>query len=159
MKKIASVVLLMALLVSACACAEGVPSISNDLFSAAKEALSLLSYGEYARVSEVLPFSGGAPSAEEWQKFAESFATLSSGTVQREVSVAYWQGSCWYLAVPVSEPDRDSVEALMLRSDDGTAFSGYKLSNWGEVKSGYQASDYVIWNEEYVAGTPVIVAD
>ena len=47
----------------------------------------------------------------------------------------------------------------MLRSDDGTAFSGYKLSNWGEVKSGYQASDYVIWNEEYVAGTPVIVAD
>lgn len=45
MKKIASVVLLIALLVSACACAEGVPSISNDLFSAAKEALSLLSYG------------------------------------------------------------------------------------------------------------------
>ena len=159
MKTIISVMLLMALLLSVCACAEGVPSISDDLFAAAKEALGLLSYGEYARVSEVLPFSGGAPSAEEWQKFAESFATLSSGTVQREVSVAYWQGSCWYLAVPVSEPDRDSVEALMLRSDDGTAFSGYKLSNWGEVKSGYQASDYVVWNEEYVAGTPVIVAD
>ena len=159
MKKIVSALLLAALIVCACAGAEGVPDISDNLFSAAKEALSLLSYGEYARVSEVLPFSGGAPSAEEWQKFAESFATLSSGTVQREVSVAYWQGSCWYLAVPVSEPDRDSVEALMLRSDDGTAFSGYKLSNWGEVKSGYQASDYVIWNEEYVAGTPVIIAD
>ena len=159
MKKIASVVLLMALLVSACACAEGVPSISNDLFSAAKEALSLLSYGEYARVSEVLPFSGGAPSAEEWQKFAESFSQLDSGTVQREVSVAYWQDSCWYLAVPVTEPKTDSVEALVLRSDDGSTFSGYKYATWGEVKSGYQSSDYVTWNEEYVAGTPVIIAD
>ena len=159
MKRILSVALLMALLLSACAFAEGVPSISDELFSAAKEALSLLSYGEYARVSEVLPFSGGAPSAEEWQMFADSFSTLDSGTVQREVSVAYWQGSCWYLAVPVTEPNRDGVEALVLRSDDGAAFSGYKYATWGDVKSGYQASDYVVWNEEYVAGTPVIIAD
>ena len=159
MKRILSVALLMALLLSACAFAEGVPSISDELFSAAKEALSLLSYGEYARVSEVLPFSGCAPSAEEWQQFAGSFSTLDSGTVQREVSVAYWQGSCWYLAVPVTEPNRDGVEALVLRSDDGAAFSGYKYATWGDVKSGYQASDYVVWNEEYVAGTPVIIAD
>ena len=159
MKRILSVALLMALFLSACAFAEGVPSISDELFSAAKEALSLLSYGEYARVSEVLPFSGGAPSAEEWQQFAGSFSTLDSGTVQREVSVAYWQGSCWYLAVPVTEPNRDGVEALVLRSDDGAAFSGYKYATWGDVKSGYQASDYVVWNEEYVAGTPVIIAD
>ena len=159
MKRILSVALLMALLLSACAFSEGVPSISDELFSAAKEALSLLSYGEYARVSEVPPFSGGAPSAEEWQQFAGSFSTLDSGTVQREVSVAYWQGSCWYLAVPVTEPNRDGVEALVLRSDDGAAFSGYKYATWGDVKSGYQASDYVVWNEEYVAGTPVIIAD
>ena len=159
MKRILSVALLMALLLSACAFAEGVPSISDELFSAAKEALSLLSYGEYTRVSEVLPFSGGAPSAEEWQQFAGSFSTLDSGTVQREVSVAYWQGSCWYLAVPVTEPNRDGVEALVLRSDDGAAFSGYEYATWGDVKSGYQASDYVVWNEEYVAGTPVIIAD
>ena len=128
MKTIISVVLLDGAAFVRLRLAEGVPSISDDLFSAAKEALSLLSYGEYARVSEALPFSGGAPSAEEWQKFAESFSTLSSGTVQREVSVAYWQGSCWYLAVPVSEPNRDCVEALMLRSDDGAAFSGYKYA-------------------------------
>ena len=87
-------------------------------------------------MSEVLPFSGGAPSAEEWQKFAESFSQLDSGTVQREVSVAYWQGSCWYLAVPVTEPKTDSVEALVLRSDDGSTFSGYKYATWGEVKGG-----------------------
>ena len=51
------------------------------------------------------------------------------------------------------------MEALVLRSDDGSAFSGYKYATWGEVKGGYQASDYVTWNEEYVAGTPVIIAD
>ena len=158
LKRIVSLALLAALLLSA-ALAEGVPSISGELFSAAKEALSLLSYGEYARVSEALPFSGGAPSAEEWRQFAGSFSTLDSGTVQRDVSVAYWQGSCWYLAVPVTEPKRDSVEALVLRSDDGASFSGYKYATLGDVKAGYQASDYVTWNEEYVAGTPVIIAD
>ena len=159
MKRIVSVLLFAALLMSACACAESVPSISDGLFSAAKEALSLLSYGEYARVSEVLPFSGTAPSAEEWEMFAESFTTLDSGTVQRGVSVAYWQDSHWCLAVPVTEPKKDSVEVLMLRSDDGETFSGYKCTDWAEARSGYESSDYVTWNEEYVAGTPVIIAD
>ena len=46
-----------------------------------------------------------------------------------------------------------------MRSDDGSTFSGYKYATWGEVKGGYQSSDYVTWNEEYVAGTPVIIAD
>ena len=91
--------------------------------------------------------------------FAESFTTLDSGTVQREVSVAYWQDSHWCLAVPVTEPKKDSVEVLMLRSDDGETFSGYKCTDWAEARSGYESSDYVTWNEEYVAGTPVIIAD
>ena len=43
MKTIVSAMLLMALLLSVCACAEGVPSISDELFAAAKEALGLLS--------------------------------------------------------------------------------------------------------------------
>lgn len=157
MKKAMSILLAAALLLG-CASASEVPSISDGLFSSAKEALSLLSYGEYARVSETLPFSGGAPSEDEWAKFAESFSTLDSGTVQREVSVAYWQGSSWCLAVPVSEPTSDSVEALVLITGDGQSFSGYRYANWGEVRSGYESSDYVEWNEEYVAGTPVIVA-
>ena len=118
----------------------------------------MLSYGEYARVSEALPFSGGAPSAEEWQMFAESFSTLDSGTVQREVSVAYGRVPAGIWPCRSRSRTRDSVEALMLRSDDGATFSGYKYATWGEVKSGYAASDYVEWNEEYVAGTPVIIA-
>lgn len=159
MKKIVSALLLAVLIVCACAGAEGVPDISDNLFSAAKEALSLLSYGEYARVSETLPFAAAAPGAEEWQNFAGNFSTLDSGTVQREISVAYWQNGFWSLAVPVSEPNRDSVETLILRSDDGQTFSGYKYALWGEARGGYESSDYVVWNEEYVAGTPVIIPD
>ena len=159
MKRIVSVLLFAALILCACAGAESVPDISDSLFSAAKEALSLLSYGEYESVCDVLPFADVAPSAEEWANFAGNFSTLDSGTVQREVSVAYWQDSHWCLAVPVTEPKKDSVEVLMLRSDDGETFSGYKCTDWAEARSGYESSDYVTWNEEYVAGTPVIIAD
>ncbi len=159
MKKIVSVLLFAALILCACAGAESVPDISDSLFSAAKEALSLLSYGEYESVCDVLPFADVAPSAEEWANFAGNFSTLDSGTVQREISVAYWQNSSWSLAVPVSEPNKDSVETLILRSDDGQTFSGYKYATWGEARSGYESSDYVVWNEEYVAGTPVVIAD
>ena len=159
MKKIVSVLLFAALILCACAGAESVPDISDSLFSAAKEALSLLSYGEYESVCDVLPFADVAPSAEEWANFAGNFSTLDSGTVQREISVAYWQNSSWSLAVPVSEPNKDSVETLILRSDDGQTFSGYKYATWGEAHSGYESSDYVVWNEEYVAGTPVVIAD
>lgn len=159
MKKIVSVLLFAALILCACAGAESVPDISDSLFSAAKEALTLLSYGEYESVCDVLPFADVAPSAEEWASFAGNFSTLDSGTVQREISVAYWQNSSWSLAVPVSEPNKDSVETLILRSDDGQTFSGYKYATWGEARSGYESSDYVVWNEEYVAGTPVVIAD
>ena len=159
MKRIVSVLLFAALILCACAGAESVPDISDSLFSAAKEALSLLSYGEYESVCDVLPFADVAPSAEEWANFAGNFSTLDSGTVQREISVAYWQNSSWSLAVPVSEPNKDSVETLILRSDDGQTFSGYKYATWGEARSGYESSDYVVWNEEYVAGTPVVIAD
>lgn len=159
MKKIVSVLLFAALILCACAGAESVPDISDSLFSAAKQALSLLSYGEYESVCDVLPFADVAPSAEEWANFAGNFSTLDSGTVQREISVAYWQNSSWSLAVPVSEPNKDSVETLILRSDDGQTFFGYKYATWGEARSGYESSDYVVWNEEYVAGTPVVIAD
>lgn len=158
MKKMLAV-LLAVLLVSACAYADTVPGISNSLFSDAKEALSLLSYGEFAEVSELLQFAGSAPTESEWENFAKNFSTLNGGTVQRDVSVAYWTGGAWCLAVPVSEPSSDSVEALVLTTDDGTSFSGYKYSNWGSVRSGYEGSDYVVWNREYVAGTPVVIGD
>ncbi|NLF28536.1 MAG: hypothetical protein GX592_11625 [Clostridiales bacterium] len=159
MKKIVSALLLLAVLLTAAAYADSVPAISNDLFADAKEALSLLSYGEFQRVSELLPFSGDAPDASEWERFADTFETLNSGTVQREVSVAFWINATWYLAVPVSKPDRGSVEAFVLSSADGETFSGYKYTTWGNVEKGYEASDYVKWNKEYVAGTPIVIGD
>jgi len=135
-----------------------VPGIGNGLFANAKEAVSLLSYGEFDRVVAILPFSGSAPSAAEWQSFAQNFSSLGSGTVQREVSVAYWTGNSWNLAVPVLAPDSDKVEALVLTSDDGLGFSGYKYARWGEVRMGYENADYVIWNKEYVPANPTLFA-
>jgi|LSQX01.2.fsa_nt_gb hypothetical protein len=159
MKKTISVLLLVAVLLSATALADSAPSLSNDLFSDAKEALSLLSYGEFARVSEVLPFSGTAPSESEWESFAENFQTLDSGTVQREISVAFYVNGAWYLAVPVSEPSSGSVEALVLRSPDGEAFDGYNHADWETVEKGYGAAERVLWNKEYIAGKPIVIAD
>lgn len=159
MKKLVSVLLLLAVFCSVCAYADGAPSISSDLFSDAKEALSLLSYGEFESVSDLLSFSGSAPSASEWEKFADNFSTLNSGTVQREVSVAFYSGSSWFIAVPVSEPKSNSVECLVLSSSDGDTFSGYKYTTWGSVQKGYESSENVKWNKEYVAGTPVIIGD
>ena len=107
----------------------------------------------------LLPFSGDAPSASEWQNFAEgNFSTLG-GDVQTDYSVAYWTGSCWKLAVPVTVPDSGSVEALVLTSDDGSSFSGYRYSTWSDVQSGYEASSYVSWSREYVSVSPYIDGD
>ena len=154
MKKWLACMVALALL-CAFALAEGVPGISNDLFSDAKEALSLLSYGEYQKVADLL----GLGEAADWETFAGEFKTLDSGTVQREVSVAWWTGNAWLLAVPVSEPKSAGVEAIVFTSADGSAFSGYQRSDWGSVQSAYAGSSYVTWNEEYVAGTPVVIAD
>ena len=150
------VVILLAANLSALA---EVPQFSNSLFASGKDALVYLASGEYERLVTLLPFSGDAPSASEWQNFAEgNFSTLG-GDVQTDYSVAYWTGSCWKLAVPVTVPDSGSVEALVLTSDDGSSFSGYRYSTWSDVQSGYEASSYVSWSREYVSVSPYIDGD
>lgn len=155
---IAALCAIMLLAVSLSALAE-VPQFSNSLFASGKDALVYLASGEYERLVTLLPFSGDAPSASEWQNFAEgNFSTLG-GDVQTDYSVAYWTGSCWKLAVPVTVPDSGSVEALVLTSDDGSSFSGYRYSTWSDVQSGYEASSYVSWSREYVSVSPYIDGD
>ena len=56
-------------------------------------------------------------------------------------------------------PDSGSVEALVLTSDDGSSFSGYRYSTWSDVQSGYEASSYVSWSREYVSVSPYIDGD
>ena len=75
-----------------------VPQISGSLyFERQGGRWFALASGEYERLVTLLPFSGVAPSASEWQSFAGNFSTLSGG-VQTRYAVAYWTGSDWCLA-------------------------------------------------------------
>lgn len=159
MKKILCSILCAALLLACMGVALAeVPSLSDNAFKYAKGALKALASGEYDKVVTALPFSGVSPSADEWRNFAEgSFSGLSGSSPQTKYAVAYWTGSVWKLAVPVSEPSSDRVETLVLITDDGENFSGYSCSSWGNVKSEYQGSTYVLWNDEYNSSTSAMV--
>lgn len=134
-----------------------VPNLSDSLFSSAKTAVAYLASGEFERLVTLLPFSSVAPSASEWESFAANFSDLSN--VQSDYAVAYWTGSYWVVAVPIQEPDSGNVEALVLGSEDGTSFIGYRYATWSQVESGYTSSERVLWNLEYVGSTPTVVAD
>lgn len=133
------------------------PQLSDSLFLSAKQAVGYLASGEYERLVTLLPFSDVAPSASEWESFAANYADLSN--VQSDYAVAFYTGSIWVVAVPVQVPDSGSVEVLALSSEDGAAFNGYRYGTWSQVEAAIQQSDRVIWNEEYVGGTPTVVAD
>ena len=155
MKKTLCLVLVL-LLIGACALA-AVPQLSNGLFSDAKKAVAYLASGEYERLVTLLPFSGVAPSAAEWEGFARNYSTLSG--VQQDYAVAYWAGGSWRIAVPLHTPDYGGVEVLMLLSGDGSTLTGYRYATWGQVEGEYSASDHVIWNREYVGASPQVYAD
>ena len=155
MKRVLCIVL--ALLMLGFSALADVPNLSDSLFSSAKKAVAYLASGEYERLVTLLPFSSVAPSASEWENFASNFSDLSN--VQSDYAVAYWTGNYWVVAVPVHEPDSGNVEALVLGSEDGASFIGYRYATWSQVESGYASSDRVLWNLEYVGSAPTVVAD
>lgn len=159
MKRYVSIILLILLLCTAITAYAEVPQLSGELFSSAKQALLHLASGEYERLVTLLPFSDVAPSASEWQKFAEGNFTTLGSNVQTDYAVAYWNGSCWKVAVPVSVPDHGNVESLVLTSSDGRTFSGYRYCSWSSVKSEYESAAYVTWNKEFVDASPMIAID
>ena len=154
MKKALCIVLAL-LLIGATAMA--VPQLSDGLFASAKQAVGYLASGEYERLVTLLPFSDVAPSASEWESFAANYADLTN--VQSTYAVAFYSGSIWVVAVPVQEPADGSVEVLALSSEDGATFNGYRYATWSQVEAACQQSDHVVWNKEYVGGTPTVVAD
>lgn len=157
MKKIISCILIAALICTAAALAE-VPKLSENMFKYAKKALASLADGAYDKLVTSLPFSDVSPSSDEWAELAEgAFTTLSGSEPQNVYAVAYWMGSAWKIAVPVSDPDSAEVEALVLLTEDGKSFSGYGYTTWGKVRKEYQNADYVQWNEEYNASTSVVI--
>lgn len=156
-KKAISCMLILVVLLSATAHAQA-PSLSENLFKYAKSALKSLAAGDYQKVVTSLPFSGVSPSAKEWSSFVEgSFGSLSGDAPQTKYAVAYWTGKVWKVAVPLAEPDSKDVETFVLVSEDGSSFSGYGCSSWGNVSKEYQKSDYVRWNDEYNGSTSVVV--
>ena len=159
MKRKTMTLLALLLILSAMTSALAVPQISGALFSSAKQAVKCLSSGEYEKLVTLLPFSGIAPSASEWQSFAEGNFTTLNGAAQCDYAVAYWNGSVWKLAVPVSEPSSDTVETLVLSSANGSTFSGYAYTTWTEVKGEYLFASYVIWDKEYISASPIITVD
>ena len=157
MKKRFCCTLLAILLLTSVALAE-VPSLSENMFKYAKGTLSCLASGAYDKIVTSVPFSGVSPSADEWAGFAEGgFTDLPGSTPQTKYAVAYWTGVRWKIAVPVSEPNSASVEALVLISEDGQSVTGYGCSSWSQVSSEYESSNYVHWNAEYNASTSAVV--
>lgn len=156
MKKIFCILLVVCLLCSV-AFADGVPRLSDNLFKCAKQAIGYLASAEYERLVTLLPFSDVSPSASEWENFAGNFSNLSN--TQKDYAVAYWTGSCWNVAVPVQVPESGSTEVLVLTSDDGEAFAGYRYASWSQIESEYTSSNHVTWNREYVSSAPVVVVD
>ena len=155
MKKILCLTLTL-LLIGAVAMAD-VPQLSSSLFSSAKQAVAYLASGEYERLVTPLPFSDVAPSADEWKSFAGNYSDFSN--IQSDYAVAFWSGGIWVVAVPLQVPESGSVEVLALSSEDGSTFNGYRYATWSQVEKAYSQSSHVQWNDEYVGGTPTVVAD
>ena len=155
MKKLFCLVLIC-LLIGSTALA-GAPKLSDNLFSSAKKAVRYLASGEYERLVTLLPFSDVAPSASEWERFADNYSDMSH--IQSDYAVAFLTGSTWVVAVPLQVPDSGSVEVLALSSEDGETFSGYRYATWKQVEKACGDSKRVVWNEEYVGDTATVVAD
>ena len=157
MKRLFSWILIAVLLCAIPAHAQ-TPALSENMFKYTKATLTALAGGAYEKIVANLPFSGGCPSAKEWKSLAEgSFTALTGSAPQTQYAAAWWNGRMWKIAVPVSEPDHEAVEALVLFSEDGSSFTGYSCAEWGSVERELQKADYVAWNEEYFSSTSVFV--
>lgn len=154
MKKLLSLLLVLLLTVLPALAA---PQLSDSLFTAAKQAAAWLLAGDFDALSSRMPFSGAAPDAGEWASFAANYHT--AGPAQQQYAVGYWLNGSWRVAVPLQAPDTAQVEVLLLTSEDGYAFSGYRYANWGQVAQECAAGEHVVWNAEYVPAAPWVVAD
>lgn len=133
-------------------------SLPEEMFLDAKQALSLMSYGEYEQALETLGLS--ATPVEEFSFFAEaSFSYLSDG-VQLEVAVAcLTEEYGWILAIPLWEPDAIDVETFLLHSSDGLTFDGYTSATWEFVDQLLLLSKDTIWYNSYEPACSYVVAD
>ena len=86
---------------------------------------------------------------------------VTSVTVQRDVSVCYWESvsSHYLFAVPMTEPKDNNVMCLVLLSPDLKCFDGYAAMSWREISEGTAHSEWVWWNGEYYQGGDTLYTD
>ena len=131
----------------------GAPKLSSGLIESAKQALVALSSCDYELLSERLPFSD----ASQWEHLAEDYASLDD--VQTDYAVAFWTGNIWVIAVPVQPPSDESVEVLAFSSEDGVSLNACRHATWRQIEEAYSKSNRVVWDQEYVGGSAMVVAD
>lgn len=157
MKKILCIIAALAMVCSLSAGAEStVLELDELLFADAKQALTLFEAGDYETAASLLEFAD----AVELEKFITgNYTTFGTEPVQTEVSVAWWTGSAWLIAVPLHEPAAPEVETLVLLTSniDCSAFCGYTYALWGDIETALTECDYVIWNEEYTEDESMVI--
>lgn len=158
MKKFCVLLLALALLVS-CVLSASAQELSDTMFENAKEAVSLISYGEFGKAIKKLNSSAFSMDESDLKSYIKANCrSIFDRSVQRDVAVAWYDGSVWALAVPFEAPDDDAVGALVFYSSDGAAFDDMAYMNWGDVVSAYTSGSDVHWNVAYEAGY-IIVGD
>lgn len=118
------------------------PELSDSLLKTARSAAGYLGSGEYERLVTLLPFSGIAPGAAEWERFARNYDALSK--VEPTGAVAFWKGEGWIIAVPMANDIDEDTEALILLSEDGKTFVGYRYATWEQVEKECARCDRVV---------------
>ncbi len=138
--------LLMALLMPF-AVAETVTPPPDSAYKNAKEAVSLISYGEFDMAISKLGLA--SMTKKQLKSFIDTNCKeIYDGSVQTEVSVA-WFDEIWLLAVPFEAPDDAAVGALVFTLTDGKTFDGVQFMRWEDVEEGYSSSSDVYWNLPY----------
>lgn len=159
MKKIvfAAFALILMMTASVFAGAETAFVPTEEMFKAAKESVSLISYGEYGMAIKQLKLEK-IYDENTLRKFIDKECKeIYMGSVQTEVSVAWLEENVWKIAVPFEAPEDEAVGALVFVISD-RAFAEIQFLRWGDVIELYEAAENVIWNVEYIPSY-VIVED
>ncbi len=145
--KMSVVCALLLALLAPLAAAETVSPPPDSAYKNAKEAVSLISYGEYDMAISKLGLANVTKKA--LKDFIDTNCKeIYMGSVQTEVSVA-WYDETWLLAVPFEAPDDAAVGALVFTLADGKTFDGMQFMRWEDVEEGYSSSSEVYWNLPY----------
>ena len=84
---------------------------------------------------------------------------LSDGEEEEELTLIddYTNLSVDYTTIKIQKEVNGQL--VDTTSEDGVSFNGYHYATWAQIEAAYTDSDRVLWNVEYVGGTPTLIAD